>query len=223
MEGGYLSNFQNPSLDILGYLFENSFLHCTDKMQEKNQMLNKVKVKLKIGLWSKDVLLQYSVDWSLRIKLISSLWEPKLSENTILNVIWLPVLFHFIKIKKIKKTFIEIFKTLFIAFMIKENNMNWIGWLVLVRTIGMHCSPLQIIVSFCLLGIKPYLDDKERWNIHLNCICGTRVNHGHNMHCLELFMSCKKMMKVRLILHFFWNTFGLDEKLYHLYKTVSFL
>ena len=53
--------------------------------------------------------LTLTFDWSLTIKLISSLSGPKLSENTILNVIWLPVLFHFIKIKKIQKKTLKSF------------------------------------------------------------------------------------------------------------------
>ena len=54
MEGGYLSNFQNPSLDILGYLFENSFLYW--------EYAGSVKQSQAQGLACGLKMFQYSVD-----------------------------------------------------------------------------------------------------------------------------------------------------------------
>ena len=102
----------------------------------------------------------------------------------------------------------------FVCLAIEREEKHWTGWYLcdlLVCTAAWY-----IIVSFCSLGIKPYLDDKERWNIHLNCICvtgGTLVRQGHrkpchNMHHIEL-LSQTKIMKVNI-----WNnTFCLRETL----------
>ena len=61
MEGGYLSNFQNPSLDILGYLFENSFLSLQDA-GKKIKRLNKVKLKIGYALLLK--MYCFSIQWT---------------------------------------------------------------------------------------------------------------------------------------------------------------